>query len=50
MPDCVHALVSAEPPYGIHRLVQQIPGRSSRLLCHEFPTLRSRLPTLSTNS
>ena len=50
MPDHVHLLVSVDPQYGIHRLVKQIKGRSSRLLRQEFQTLRSRLPTLWTNS
>ena len=50
MPDHVHMLVECDPQYGIHRLVKQIKGRSSRLLRDEFPTLRSRLPTLWTNS
>ena len=50
MPDHVHLLVTCDPQYGIHRLVKQIKGRSSRLLRQEFPSLRSRLPTLWTNS
>lgn len=50
MPDHVHLLVSVDPQYGIHRLVKQIKGRSSRLLRQEFPQLKSRLPTLWTNS
>ncbi len=50
MPDHVHLLVVCDPQYGIHRLVKQVKGRSSRLLRQEFPTLRSRLPTLWTNS
>jgi putative transposase len=50
MPDHVHLLVSVDPQYGIHRLVKQIKGRSSRLLRAEFPHLTSRLPTLWTNS
>ena len=32
MPDHVHLLVACDPQYGIHRLVKQIKGRSSRLL------------------
>lgn len=48
--DHVHLLVSVDPQYGIHRLVKQIKGRSSRLLRQEFPSLKSRLPTLWTNS
>jgi len=50
MPDHVHLLVVCDPQFGIHRLVKQIKGRSSRLLREEFPYLRSRLPTLWTNS
>ena len=50
MPDHVHLLVEVDPQYGIHRLVRSIKGRSSRLLRQEFPRLKSRLPTLWTNS
>lgn len=50
MPDHVHLLVECDPQYGIHRLVKQVKGRSSRLLRQEFPSLKSRLPTLWTNS
>lgn len=50
MPDHVHLLVGCDPQYGIHRLVKQVKGRSSRLLRGEFPSLRRRLPTLWTNS
>ncbi|MEV0806902.1 IS200/IS605 family transposase [Micromonospora sp. NPDC050200] len=49
-PDHVQLLVTCDPQFGIHRLVKQIKGRSSRLLRAEFPSLRSRLPTLWTNS
>jgi putative transposase len=50
MPDHCHLLVEVDPQYGIHRLVKQIKGRSSRLLRSEFPILKSRLPTLWTNA
>jgi putative transposase len=50
MPDHVHLLVTCDPQFGIHRLVKQIKGRSSRLLRQEFPSIKSRLPTLWTNS
>jgi len=50
MPDHVHLLVEVDPQFGIHRLVRLVKGRSSRLLREEFPYLRSRLPTLWTNS
>lgn len=48
--DHVHLLVGCDPQYGIHRLIKQVKGRSSRLLRQEFPHLKSRLPTLWTNS
>ncbi|WP_083517093.1 IS200/IS605 family transposase [Alicyclobacillus shizuokensis] len=50
MPDHVHLLVEVDPQFGIHRLVKLMKGRSSRILREEFPWLRSRLPTLWTNS
>lgn len=50
MPDHVHSLVGVDPQFGIHRLVWQMKGRSSRLPRQEFPSLRSRRPTLGTNS
>lgn len=50
MPDHVHLLVEVDPQYGIHKLVKAIKGQSSRLLRSEFPSLKSRLPTLWTNS
>lgn len=50
MPDHVHLLVEVDPQFGIHRIVKYIKGRSSRLLRAEFPRLKSRLPTLWTNS
>ena len=50
MPDHVHLLVEVDPQYGVHRLVKQMKGRSSRYLREEFPSLKSRIPTLWTNS
>lgn len=50
MPDHVHLLLDCDPQFGIHRLVRGIKGRSSRVLRQQFQTLRSRLPTLWTNS
>lgn len=48
--DHFHMLVGIDPQYGIHKLVKQIKGRSSRYLRQEFPFLKRRLPTLWTNS
>lgn len=50
MPDHVHLLIEVDPQYGIHRLVKQLKGYSSRILRKEFSTIKSRLPTLWTNS
>ena len=50
MPDHIHLLVEVDPQFGIHRLVKRIKGRSSRILRQEFKSLKSRLPTLWTNS
>jgi putative transposase len=50
MPDHVHLLCEVDPQFGIHKLVKRLKGRSSRLLRQEFPRLKSRLPTLWTNS
>ena len=50
MEDHVHLLVEVNPQYGIHRLVKQVKGRSSRLLRKEFKHLTTRLPSLWTNS
>jgi putative transposase len=50
MPDHVQLLVEVDPQFGVHRLVKAIKGRSSRVLREEFPWLRSKLPSLWTNS
>jgi len=50
MPDHVHLLIEVEPQYGIHRMIREIKGISSRVLRREFPSLATRLPTLWTNS
>ena len=50
MPDHVHLLIEVDPQYGIHRAVKQIKGYSSKVLRTEFSWLKSRLPSLWTNS
>jgi putative transposase len=50
MPDHVHLLIEVDPQYGIHRLIKQMKGQSSRVIRKEFPKIKSRLPTLWTNS
>src|SRR5579859_3045432 len=50
MPDHVHLLCEIDPQLGVHKFVKHVKGRSSRVLRQEFSILRSRLPTLWTNS
>ncbi len=50
MPDHVHLLVEVDPQFGIHRLIKLMKGKSSRLLRSEFGWIKSRLPSLWTNS
>ena len=50
LPDQVHLLVEVDPQFGIHRLVKYIKGVTSHDLRKEFDSLRTRLPSLWTNS
>ena len=50
MPDHVHLLIEVDPQFGIHRAVKLIKGTTSRVLRQEFLWLRSRIPSLWTNS
>ena len=48
--DHVHLMIEADPQYGIHKLIKEIKGRSSHFLRKNHKHLRTRLPTLWTNS
>ncbi|WP_425524893.1 IS200/IS605 family transposase [Paenibacillus dendritiformis] len=50
MPDHVHLLIKCDPQFGIHRVVKHLKGYTSRVLRMEFGHLKSRLPSLWTNS
>lgn len=50
MPDHVHLLLEVDPQYGINRAVKQINGVTSHVLRIEFPWIKSKVPTLWTNS
>ena len=50
MPDHVHMLIEVDPQFGVHKAVKRIKGYSSRILRSEFSWLKSRIPTLWTNS
>jgi putative transposase len=46
----VHLLIDCNPKFGVYNVINKIKGYSSRTLREEFPTLKSRLPTLWTRS
>lgn len=50
MPDHVHLFLNFDPRLGIHTVVKKLKGASSRFLREEFPSLKSRLPSLWTRS
>ena len=50
MPDHVHILMEVDPQFGIHKAVKSLKGYTSRILREEFPYLRTKMPTLWTNS
>ena len=50
MPDHVHLLVEVDPQFGVHKLVKYLKGFTSHALRKQFPALKSRMPTLWTNS
>ena len=50
MPDHVHLFVKTPPTLAPHFIVRQIKGFTSRILRSEFPSLKSKVPTLWTRS
>lgn len=50
MPDHVHLLLDVDPQVGLRQVVKRMKGRSSHHLRREFPSLKSRIPSLWTNS
>ena len=50
MPDHVHLFVEADPTLCVAEIVNRLKGRTSHDLRAEFPSLRSRLPTLWSRS
>ncbi len=41
MPDHVHVLIEVDPQFGIHKVVKEIKGYTSRVLRNEFPYLKT---------
>jgi putative transposase len=50
MPDHVHLFIETDPRWSISQLTRQFKGFTSHVLRNEFPSLRSRLPTLWSRS
>ena len=50
MPDHVHLFVAGDPTHAPQFLANQFKRYTSRILRHEFPHLRSQLPTLWSRS
>lgn len=50
LPDHLHLFVKMPPTIPVHSYIGQVKGYTSRILRQEFPTLKSRLPSLWTRS
>jgi len=50
MPDHVHLFLEHDPTRCVAEIVNRLKGYTSRMLRQEFPTLRSKLPTLWSRS
>jgi putative transposase len=50
MPDHVHLLLDVNPQIGIAGIIAKVKGYTAHTLRQEFPSLRSRLPSMWTRS
>ena len=50
IPDHVHLLLEIAPKFEVHKAVKTIKVKTSRILRQEIPRLKTKLPTLWTNS
>ena len=50
MPDHVHMFIEFDPRLIVHKVIKQLKGASSHRLREEFPSLKSKLPSLWTRS
>jgi len=48
--DHIHILIDIDPQFGVMKFIRLVKGRSSKLLRDEFHHLKTKLPTLWTNS
>lgn len=50
MPDHVYILLEVSPHFGLHKTVKLLKSKTSNVLRKEFKELRTKIPTLWTNS
>lgn len=50
MPNYVYMFLEAAPKFGVHKAIKQIKSKTSRVLRNEFHHLKTKIPTLWTNS
>lgn len=50
MPDHVHLLMEVDPQFRVNNAVKLIKGHTSKVLREEYPHLKTKMPTLWTNS
>ena len=50
MPDHVLLLMEVDPQFGVNNAVKLIKGHTSKVLREEYPHLKTKMPTLWTNS
>ncbi len=48
--DHIHILCEVDPQFGVNRFIKLAKSKSARVLREEFPHLKTKLPTLWTNS
>lgn len=50
MPDHVHLLLEVDPQYGVHKAIKKIKGITAHTLRAEFSELKTKLPSMWSNS
>ena len=50
MPDHVHLFINFDPRLMLHKIIKILKGSSARILREEFPSLKSRLPSMWSRS
>ena len=50
MPDHIHLFLECDPRIAIHQVIKKLKGATSHILREEFPSLKTRIPSLWTRS